>query len=296
MVRYFKVSHEDSNPENFSRRKRKGFLAAWLSKLNVTGWLIFANIILFLIFELLFGLFHVEKYIYLQPFNLFNNGYIWTLLTSMFMHANIFHLFINMLSLFFIGNFLEMIIGRKRFFWLYMISGIFAGLFFAILAFLFGNSEIGIRIFSSSETFAVGASGAIFALAGVLCFLTPRNSVYLITGPIIAIAIQAALVNFLAEGVMNFISIIVNIYIFISIFSMFSISPGFRAVSIPIKMPFWLLPIIAIVPLVIIGLFVELPIGNTAHLGGFIVGAFYGIYLRLRYKRKSQMISNYFSK
>ena len=47
------------------------------------------------------------------------------------------HLFVNMFSLYFIGNFLEMIIGKKRFFWLYLISGLFAGLFFAFFAFVF---------------------------------------------------------------------------------------------------------------------------------------------------------------
>ena len=59
-------------------------------------------------------------------------------------------------------------------------------------------------------------------------------------------------------------------------------------------MPFWVLPIVAIVPLVVIGLFVPLPIGNTAHFGGLIAGLLYGIYLKKKYKRRAQIISKFF--
>ena len=94
------------------------------------------------------------------------------------MHGNFTHLFVNMISLFFIGNFVEKLVGRKRFFWLYMLSGLFAGLLFVFLAYFFGVSELGARIFGSPEIFAVGASGAIFALAGLLAVLTPKLRVY----------------------------------------------------------------------------------------------------------------------
>jgi len=66
--------------------------------------------------------------------------------------------------------------------------------------------------------------------------------------------------------------------------------------ALPLEMPFWILPFVAIIPLVIIGLFFDLPIGNMAHLGGVIAGICYGFYLRIRYKKKTQMIAQYFSK
>jgi len=66
-----------------------------------------------------------------------------------------------MISLFFIGNFVEKLIGRRRFFWLYIIAGLFAGLFFVFLAYFFGNSVIGAKIFGNPLVSAVGASGAI---------------------------------------------------------------------------------------------------------------------------------------
>ena len=39
----------------------------------------------------------------------------------------------------------------------------------------------------------------------------------------------------------------------------------------------------------------NLPVGNMAHLGGFLVGVFYGFYLKNRYKNKTRAISKHFS-
>jgi membrane associated rhomboid family serine protease len=237
------------------------------------------------------------NYLAIQPNNLFLNNYYWTLLTSMFSHGSFFHLFVNMISLYFLGNFLEMILGKKRFFWLYLISGIFAGLFFALLAFYFGDSWFGVRIFGNAESFAVGASGAIFALAGALALLTPRNKVYLIAGPIFAIVFQSVFEIFVKSAALSsLISFLVSAYIFLCIFAMFSFNPVLRRVALPIQMSFWILPFAAIIPLIVIGFFVALPIGNMAHLGGLIAGVIYGLYLRLKYKKKTQIISNYFAR
>lgn len=182
------------------------------------------------------------------------------------MHGGLAHLLFNMISLFFIGNFVEKIIGRKRFFWFYLISGILAGLFYVILSYFFGVGYIGEKLFINPNIFAVGASGAIFALLGLLSLLTPFNKVYLVAGPLIAIVIQALFAQFIPASLTSVFDILITIYFFIAVFSMFSFSSRLRKIAIPLEMPFWLLPIIAIVPLVIIGLFINLPIGNTAHL------------------------------
>ena len=161
------------------RHIKKNSLDSILKKYSVTTWLIIASVAVFIIQSLLLGIFgeNVFYYFAIQP-NAFFAGQIWTLISSMFMHANFSHLFVNMISLFFIGNFIEKLIGKKRFFWLYMLSGIVAGLFFVFLAYFFGITEWGIRIFGSPEVFAVGASGAIFALGGLLAILTPNLRVY----------------------------------------------------------------------------------------------------------------------
>jgi membrane associated rhomboid family serine protease len=80
-----------------------------------------------------------------------------------------------MMSLFFLGGLLERIIGRKRFLFVYMASGIIAALFFVLIAYLF-NLDMSIP--------AVGASGAIFGVAGMLAVLTPKMPVYIFFIPV----------------------------------------------------------------------------------------------------------------
>ena len=298
MQHYFNVTRLPSRRNWFF-----SFLGSWFKSLNVTGWLIVFNVFIFII-ESIAGFFNnadcsltICNYLALQPNNLFVNNYYWILITSIFSHGGFFHLFINMISLYFVGNFLEMLIGKKRFFWLYIFSGILAGLFFAFFAFYFGDNWVRLRLFGNGNSFAVGASGAIFALAGVLALLTPRNKVYLIAGPIIAIVIESILgIVIKSSGFANLLSILVSIYVFVCIFSMFSFDDRLRLIGLPIRMSFWILPFAAIIPLMIIGFFIALPIGNMAHLGGLIAGLVYGFYLRLRYKKKTQIISRYYTR
>ena len=165
----------------------------------------------------------------------------------MFMHGGIFHLLINMFVLFSLGNLSEKIIGRRRYLAFYLISGLVAGLVFVSLAFVFGNTPLGERIFASPETLAVGASGAIFAIAGLFMILTPKLR--------------------------------------------FSI----------IFLPFFSLPAYIMIPLVLFGTWlvsssVGFGVGNTAHLGGFLVGVVYGLYLKHKYEKKTRMIARYFSR
>ncbi len=259
---------------------------------SLTTILIFANVLLFAFFYILY-LFYLSTadYIALKPSDIVLGKHLWTILTSMFMHAGIFHLFVNMFSLFFIGNFTEQIIGRKRFIWLYFVSGIAGALFFVGFAWLGQYIPRGSIAFGSMDSLAVGASGALFGLLGLLAVLVPNKRVYLIIGPLIAIVIQVILARFLSGMYLNILNIFFSILIFVMLFSMFSPNPRLRRISLPLGLPFWLTPIIAIVPLVIIGFIVELPIGNTAHFGGLVAGLIYGYYLRLKYSRKIRLLN-----
>lgn len=269
---------------------------------SCTGILILINIIIFFLSLILLGIYGEEffKLFALTP-KLFFSGYVWTAFTSMFLHSPSgilsIHLLANMISLFFIGTFVEHLIGRKRFLGIYLVSGIFAGIFFATLSFFFGNSEIGARLFGSPNIIALGASSAIFGLIGLIAVLTPRNKIYLIAGPLIVIIFQSIIeVTISNSFILSLLNFFVLAYFLFSIYTFFSFNEKLRKFALPLEMPFYLLPIIAIVPLVIIGLFIDLPIGNSAHLGGLLVGLVYGFYLRKKYPRKSKMIRNYFSK
>ena len=252
--------------ENLRKYTRKNLKQSsfkiFFSRLSITGWLILINIIFFIIIYILMLAYFpntteivdgesvpslnqfIEDNIALNVNNILEFR-IWTLLTSMFMHGGFLHLFINMFVLLSLGSFCEKIIGRKRFFWFYMISGIFAGLLFVLLAGFFGQTELGARIFGSPDVSGVGASGAIFAIAGLFMILTPR--------------LKFTIIFF----------------------------------------PFFSFPAYIIIPLVLFGVWIVSAmagggfIGNTAHFGGFLAGAFYGIYLRKKYPRKVRMLNNY---
>ncbi|MFH1248868.1 MAG: rhomboid family intramembrane serine protease [archaeon] len=143
---------------------------------SLTFSLIIANVAVFAIwlFLLLFKL-DISRYLAVVPNAILQGKDIWTIITSVFMHASVGHLLMNMMSLAFLGNFLERILGRKRFFIFYMLAGIFASLFFVFFAFLF-KQDLNIG--------AVGASGAIFGIAGLIAILTPQLPVYIMFIPI----------------------------------------------------------------------------------------------------------------
>jgi membrane associated rhomboid family serine protease len=77
----------------------------------------------------------------------------WRLVTSGFLHDGIFHILVNMLSLYFVGMALEPAIGRLNFSVIYFVS-LLAGSFGALLF--------------TPDSPTIGASGAIFGIFGAL--------------------------------------------------------------------------------------------------------------------------------
>ena len=80
------------------------------------------------------------------------SGELWRLLTPVFVHANLLHIFVNMYSLYAIGPAVERYFGAVRFLAFYLLSGI-AGVVLSL---------------AMSPNPSVGASGAIFGLLGCL--------------------------------------------------------------------------------------------------------------------------------
>ncbi len=93
----------------------------------------------------------------------------WGIVTSIFLHGSLMHLFFNMLALFFFGPLLERRIGSGRFLGIYFGTGILAGL---AQVFVFPGSAV------------LGASGAIFGVLGTLTVLMPDLVVYLYFVPL----------------------------------------------------------------------------------------------------------------
>ena len=152
--------------------KKRSFFEGFSVNVN----LILIDIIAFILFGILIkiGILSIDD-IAIKPANIFQGEYLWTFLTSMFMHGGFFHLFANMISLLFIGGLIERLIGRKRYFWFYMISGLVAGGSFVLLSLVFPQDI---------NMYAVGASGALFGIAGLMVILTPNLPLYIMFIPI----------------------------------------------------------------------------------------------------------------
>ena len=78
----------------------------------------------------------------------------WRMITSVFTHSTgfVFHILLNMYTLWIFGQMLERMLGKARFITLYLASGL-AG-------------SLGVMFWAPHDTFVVGASGAIFGLMG----------------------------------------------------------------------------------------------------------------------------------
>lgn len=76
----------------------------------------------------------------------------WRMITAAFVHGGIFHVLLNMYTLFIFGSALERGLGRWRYIALYLISG-------------FGGS-VAVLLLDAPNQAVVGASGAIFGLMG----------------------------------------------------------------------------------------------------------------------------------
>ena len=74
-------------------------------------------------------------------------GRWWTLLTHLFLHANLLHLSVNVLGLWFIGPEVENMLGRVKYLLLYLLSGVAGGLLQTA--------------FASPSAELIGASGAV---------------------------------------------------------------------------------------------------------------------------------------
>lgn len=165
------LPHE--NPNNKTRKKKKPNI---FKKFSANTNLIIINVLVFIIITILLSLNLITyDYFALKPANIFLGIYLWTFITSMFMHAGFLHLFVNMFSLIFIGPLIEKIIGKKRFVKFYIIAGLVSGLLFVLASLL---------IKSDFNAYAVGASGALFGLIGLMMFLTPNLKVYIMFIPI----------------------------------------------------------------------------------------------------------------
>ncbi len=86
-------------------------------------------------------------------------GEVWRLCASVFLHADLLHIFLNMLALFGLGRLCEAVYGPSRFLALFVLTGLAGALLsWAGRAPMLGDADV--------ASMSVGASGAVFGLMG----------------------------------------------------------------------------------------------------------------------------------
>jgi rhomboid protease GluP len=133
-------------------------------------WLLLASIVL------IFSVYFINRSLYNDMIEaggvlwsaVVRRGEWWRLITHMFLHLDVGHLAMNGLSLYFLGQMREKNDGHVRFLLLYVLSGLAGGL----LQLLLGEHNV----------LGVGASGAIFGLAGAELVFLWRHQKYMGAG------------------------------------------------------------------------------------------------------------------
>ena len=94
----------------------------------------------------------------------------WTIVTNLFIHSGLWHILANMLTLYFFGRYLSILVGQRKFLLVYFGGGILGNILFILLA--------------PPLWVAIGASGAIFALGGALAMMRPKLRVFVFPIPV----------------------------------------------------------------------------------------------------------------
>lgn len=110
----------------------------------------------------------IEQLALFSDFNIFNYR-IWQFVTYIFLHGDIMHLLFNMLMLYFFSQLFFTFFNSKQFLKAYFLGGIAAGIFYFIIANIFGL-----------QSYVVGASGAVMAVFFTVVGYNPKMRVQLI--------------------------------------------------------------------------------------------------------------------
>lgn len=171
---------------NQPRRNTGDYLKEIFLSKNILSRLILINTIIYLVVNIVglaTGLFNasgnsispVAKFLAL-PANLeLLASKPWTLFTYMFLHERFFHLFFNLIMLYFGGLIFQEYLNQRKLFWTYIIGGLSGGLFF-VLAFNMFPSFLPIKDIS----IAMGASASVLAIIIAISTYVPDYSVHLL--------------------------------------------------------------------------------------------------------------------
>ncbi len=154
-IEFFKLT-EDMNQKTIKNEKKLAKIFSQ-KKPVITYALIVLNIMVYL-FMVLYDADGTYFYALANNYEFVQNGQIYRLLTSMFLHSDIIHIACNMYALYILGPQVERYYGKTKFLLIYLLSGLLGSIFSCA--------------FMSADTISIGASGAIFGLLGSIAYFT----------------------------------------------------------------------------------------------------------------------------
>lgn len=182
----FKIT-DDINESN--ERKNKTMEKIFSSKKPIVTYIIMALcLLMFIISGMGVNALTLVKY-GANVGELVKSGEVYRLISYMFLHAGIIHIFFNMYSLYVVGPRVEDFYGKWKFLLIYLFSGVSGGL---------------LSVAMNGDVVSVGASGAIFGLFGALLYFGYNYRGYIgtiIRSQILPIVIYNLVIGFFISGI-----------------------------------------------------------------------------------------------
>lgn len=173
-------------------------LKKWLEKVPVTAWIILANVLIYTFAAFLSGNFLVVNIEVLFLFGIswfaIAQGWYWTFITTMFIHHDLIHLISNMLFLGVFGVIYEKEAGRLLVIIIYFLAGFSAGI---------------LSLFAFPSMVLIGASAAIFGIAGATILRQIKSIIFTALFVILLFALSPAL-SFLVHSVGVIVGVIID--------------------------------------------------------------------------------------
>jgi membrane associated rhomboid family serine protease len=138
---------------------------------NIAFKIVIINVLIFILWYV-YGMRNPEFMIknFLVSWTAVSDGRFWTLLTSVFSHNMLMHLFINMFVLYNFGMIIEQVLGSKRFLIFFLIAGICGSSLHCLV------SEY---VLQQPNISALGASGAVSGIVLLFALLFPKEKIFI---------------------------------------------------------------------------------------------------------------------
>lgn len=121
--------------------------------------------------------------------------HVWTLFTYMFLHADIFHIFFNMLWLYWMGKLFVEYIGSRQLVATYIVGGVVGGVLFLV--------STPLLPYTLQGGFLLGASAGVMAVVVAIAKLIPNYPIHLFLFGEVKLK-YVALISFLITTVLDF--------------------------------------------------------------------------------------------